>query len=289
MQSAEPSMTAKIAAVARGRHRLLDARPWIFDDPYALSLVGRDWPAVMTEMTTRFSARVLRQLTGGMVNRARYTEDRLLYGEFTQYVVLGAGFESFAWRRPDLLSRMRVFEIDHPATQRWKRQRSAELALPEHENHVFVPVDFETETLRQGLDAAGFDWSGQTLFSLLGVVQYLTEDAVQATLDTIASCAAGSEVVLTYTPSREYLDDTGRELADSVSRVAGEQGEPVQTLLSPAEAEDLVERTGRLLVSDHPTREDAHKRYFADREDGLTPYTAQRLLAAVVRDRKPTA
>lgn len=275
------SSTAVMAAVTRGWHRLEDAWPWVFDDPYALGLVGPGWPERYARMRDTFREPVLRRATGAMVGRSRYTEDRLLGGDFGQYVILGAGLDSFAWRRPDVLPRLRVVEIDQPATQAYKRERAGVLALPEHERHVFVPVDFETATLRDGLDGAGLDRSVPALFSWLGVTQYLTAAAIAATLRTVASYAPGSEIVISYVPPHPYLDDLGREFLDTLSRVAGERGEPVRTVLSATEAEDLVRDCG-LRVGEHPTRDEIHARYFAGRGDGLTVPTTQRLLTAVV-------
>ena len=123
----------------------------------------------------------------------------------TQYVMLGAGLDSFAWRRPDLLGQLRVFEVDHPASQAWKLQRVDDLGLPTHEHHVFVAVDFEVQSLRDGLDAAGFDWSQPTMFSWLGVIVYLTMDAVESTLRTVAECRSGSEVVFEYVLTEEFV------------------------------------------------------------------------------------
>ena len=282
MRSAEPSRTAMMSATCRGAHRLHDAAPWVFDDPFALSLVGPAWPEILGAMATRFSEPMLRQATASMVNRSRYAEDRLLAGAFAQYVILGAGLDSFAWRRPDVLRALRVYEVDHPATQAWKRERAEALALPTSDEHVFAPVDFESETLRHGLDAAGFDWSRPTLFSWLGVTQYLTTDAIRATLRTVAGSAPGSEIVFTYVPPPPFLDELGLEFIEVVSNVAGERGEPFRTFLSPADARTLVEEHGDLEIREDLSRDDLHGRYFSDRSDGLTPYTAQRFVAAAV-------
>jgi methyltransferase (TIGR00027 family) len=228
-------MTALMSAACRGAHRLRDAAPWVFDDPFALSLVGPAWPEILGAMATRFREPILRQATASMVNRSRYAEDRLLAGSFAQYVILGTGLDSFAWRRPDMLRSLRVFEVDHPSTQDWEKDRAAALALPTSGQYVFAPVDFESETLRDGLDAAGFDWSQPTLFSWLGVTQYLSLEAIRATLSTVSGCVHGSESVFTYVPPPAFLDALGLEFLEVISSVAGERGEPFQTSFSPAE------------------------------------------------------
>jgi methyltransferase (TIGR00027 family) len=140
--------------------------------------------------------------------RARFPDvvERAAAGGVGQYVILGAGLDSFAYRRDDLLGRLRVFEVDHPATQRWKRRRLAQLGVDSPAGLVFAPVDFERQTLREGLAAAGFDFGQLAVFSWAGVTMYLTLDAVNATLATMAGCQAGTWVVLTYlvTPTPEW-------------------------------------------------------------------------------------
>src|SRR5689334_7448521 len=130
VQPAEPSQTAKLAAIARGQHRLMYRQPWMLDDPYALSLVGPAWVQVWAGLRATFPDRVREEAMSGIVARSRYVEDVLEAGTFEQYVILGAGLDSFAWRRPDVLASMRVFEVDHPATQAWKRERAKAMAEP---------------------------------------------------------------------------------------------------------------------------------------------------------------
>lgn len=283
MRPAEPSRTAKLAALARGQHRLLHGPPWIFDDPFALPLVGPGWQELYAAISALFREPVREQVIGFVgCARPRYAEDRLAAGTFDQYVMLGAGLDSFAWRRPDALGTLRVFEVDHPATQAWKQERAAVLALPAGDGHVFAPTDFETQTLRDGLDASGFDWSAPTLFSWLGVTAYLTVDAIEATLRVVAGSAAGSEIVLSYAVTDPFRDEIGEEFRATMEKVAADSGEPLLTFLSPTDAEELVGRCGFEVV-DHPDRSMLHERYFAGREDDLTPYTAERVLTAVVR------
>jgi methyltransferase (TIGR00027 family) len=118
-----------------------------------------------------FPGQVIREIIAAVCTRSRYAEDRLAAGAFAQYVILGAGLDSFAWRRPDLLRSLRVFEVDHPASQAWKLERVRDLALPLSDSQVFVPVDFEAEPLRDALRTAGFDWGQPALFSWTGVAE----------------------------------------------------------------------------------------------------------------------
>jgi methyltransferase (TIGR00027 family) len=281
MDSGQPSATAMAVAVSRDSHRAYDQPPWIFDDPYALSLVGPAWRDIRSSNERSLGEPVQRQNRSSIVARSRYSEDRLLAGGYRQYVILGAGLDSFAWRRPDLVSEMRVVEIDHPATQTWKRARADDLGLPILDGHTFVPVDFETETLELGLYRARLDQSQPIFFSWLGVIVYLTTQAIEATLRTVAACAPGSEVVLSYDASEPFLDETAREMVDAESRLVVTVGEPYTLTFSPAEVEALVERCG-LEVTEHPTPDDLFNRYFSDRSDGLRPSAAERLIAARV-------
>ncbi len=194
-------------------------------------------------------------------------------------MILGAGLDSFAWRHPDRVHALRVFEVDHPVTQAWKRERIAMLALPISDHHVLVPVDFETESIADGLGAAGFDWSEPTLFSWLGVTAYLEVHAIETMLRTVAVATPGSEIVLTYCPPESHLDEFSREFRSTILRVAADAGEPLKTILAPADANALVERCG-LHVADHLDHDDIHQRYFAARTDGLTPHNHERLITA---------
>jgi len=269
------------AAIGRGQHRQLHAQPWVLDDPFALPFVGPAWPGIYAALSQAFGEPIIREAIGFICGRSRYAEDRLAPGAFTQYVILGAGLDSFAWRRPDLLGSLRVFEMDHPASQAWKRERIEVLALPASDRHVFTPVDFETATLRDGLDAVGFDWSQLTLYSCLGVFGYLTVDAIEATLRTVASGAAGSQIVASYAVTQPFLDDNGEKFRDIIMRLAADSGEEIKTFLSPTEIEAVFEGCS-LQVADHLSRDDLYHRYFAGRPDALTPYTVERLITATV-------
>src|SRR5262245_18517058 len=179
--------------------------------------------------------------------RARLAEDvvqRAVAVGTPQYAILGAGLDSFAWRRPDLLGRLRVFEVDHPATQAWKRERAAAVGLPTSEHHVFVPVDFENQPLGDCLDAAGFDRSRPALFSWVGTTMYLTIDAIESTLSIVACCAPGSEIVMGYNVSPDHCDDFGREYLAAFAPVAARIGESLASSFPPESVEALIARCG---------------------------------------------
>jgi methyltransferase (TIGR00027 family) len=268
-------------AVARGRHRLEHLPPWVFDDPFALELVGPMAEEVRARGLAHYSPAVTQALIASIATRSRYAEDRLAAAPSAQYVILGAGLDSFAWRRPDLLETLRVFEVDHAASQAWKRERAEELGLPESESVAYVAIDFEVQTLGDVLEAAGFSWAEPAFFSWLGVAVYLSIDAIEATLRTIARCASGSEIVFSYARADEHLDPLAREFRETAAPLVAAVGEPWRTRLSRTEAEALVRRCG-LDVAEHPDRDDLVARYWAGRPDGLAPYGAEGVIAARV-------
>lgn len=279
MDPAKASATATGVAVARSAHRSCDQPPWVLDDPFALQLAGPRWAEIQSASEAAFPETALRQSRASVVARSRYAEDRLVSGGYRQYVILAAGLDSFAWRRADLIGWLRLFEVDHPASQAWKLGRIAELDLPVRDGHVFAPVDFETTPLWEGLTRAGLDWSQPAFFSWLGVIIYLTPEAITATLNTVSGCGTGSEIVLSYDAPDAFLDDTAREMVQIEARQVAATGEPYTTRMSPAQAETLIESAG-LEVVEHLAPQALYDRYFAQRSDGLRPSTAERLIAA---------
>jgi methyltransferase (TIGR00027 family) len=282
MDMAKASATAADVAVARGAHRLHDQPPWVIDDPFALRLVGPRWADVQAANEAALPTVAVRQGRASVVARSRYAEDRLVSGGYRQYVILGAGLDSFAWRRADLVGWLRLFEVDHPASQAWKRGRIAELGLPVRDGHVFAAVDFEAESLADGLDRAGLDWSQPTFFSWLGVTLYLTAEAIQATLGCVNACGSGSEIVVSYDVPDAFLDHAAREMVEIEARLVASAGEPYITKMSPAQVEAVIVAAG-LKVVEHLTPQAMVDRYFAGRSDGLRPSTAERLIAARAR------
>lgn len=277
----QASRTALSTAVARGRHRFQDDPPWVLDDPFALPLVGPSWRIVERRQDTTLPADLGLAYRAGILARSRYAEDRLVGGSFDQYVLLGAGLDSFVWRRPDLVRSLRVFEVDHPASQQQKRDRAAAVGLPEPDRVTYLPVDLELDTLASRLADAGFDRSTPAFFSWLGVAMYLQEPAVEATLRTVAGSAPGSEIVLTYAPAPGHLDDVGRRLADHLRVLAAAVGEPQRHAPTRQQLEALCQRCG-LVVVDHPEPGELARRYFSGRTDGLAPHSAEAVVAARV-------
>jgi methyltransferase (TIGR00027 family) len=257
--------------------------PWVLDDYLALGLAGDEGESITRRLRDDLSAEDLLTFSRWMCVRARLAEDvveRAVADGIRQYAILGAGLDSFAYRRPDLLMRLRVFEVDHPASQAWKRERLAELGVSLPTNLVFAPVDFESQTLRAGLLAAGFDFADGAVFSWIGVTMYLTLAAIEATLETVGGCPPGSRIVLTYNLPLSALEGQARAIGSSMSRSAGEVGEPWLSFFTPAEVEALLRRSGFGEV-DHFGPEEAIRTYFAGRPD-VRLGMPQRLLIATI-------
>jgi len=218
-----PSRTALAAATHRAAHQILE-QGRIFADPLALRILGEDAETVAREAAEHPSRRRIRIFIAA---RSRFAEDALAAAVekgVRQAVVLGAGLDTYAYRSA-LRDRLRIFEVDHPATQEWKRQRLEDAVIPIPNSLTFAPVDFENQTLSDGLTAAGFDPMQQTFFTWLGVVPYLTEAAVWSTLAFIASLPNGAHVVFDYSDPPASLSVEMRSSHDTRAAHVAELGE----------------------------------------------------------------
>ena len=223
MQLGKPSRTAWAAAAHLAAHQVLE-QGRIFTDPLALRILGEDSETVARKAEERPSGRRMRIF---IAVRTRFAEDALAAAVergVRQVVVLGAGLDTYAYRNT-LRDRLRIFEVDHPATQAWKRQRLADAAIPIPNSLTFAPIDFEHQTLAEGLAAAGFDSSQQTFFTWLGVVPYLTEKAVWSTLGFIASLPNGAHVVFDYSDPPASLSAEKRTSHERRAKHVAELGE----------------------------------------------------------------
>jgi methyltransferase (TIGR00027 family) len=215
--------------------------------------------------------------------RARFVEDaveRAIAAGIRQYVILGAGLDSFAYRRRELVTHVRVFEVDQPGSQEWKRSRLDDLQVEIPPSLVFVSVDFERETLDAALRRAGFDERRPAFFSWIGVTMYLGADAVELTLRSVASFAHGMRIVLTHDVPASALSGMHRDVRDAVSRVVSQLGEPLVTAFEPSETESLLVRAGFEGIA-HYSPADLVAQYL-DGEDELRIGGPQRLLSATV-------
>ena len=282
--SAPVPSTAVVAAFLRAAHLTEDGNPKIFQDPLAHALMGHELAARFEDLLRQsWPPALLPVARVTMVTRARYTEDRLLQranAGVEQYVILGAGLDTFGYRRPDVLSALRVFEVDHPLAQLWKRERLRAAEINEPVGVRFVPVDFERESLQEELTRMGFRMEAPAFVSWLGVTQYLTPTAIQATLDVLNSFALGSEIVVTYVVPEELRDDVDRGFAAASASLAAARGEPWRTFFHPAEFEALVRTSGFVSVEHFGPAEAIAQPYFRNRTDGLRPQGLERYVAA---------
>jgi len=227
MQPGQPSKTALGAAGLRAAHQTLD-RGVIFSDPLALRILGSDADALLRDVENDPARQKLRWF---IAIRSRVAEDALAQAVrdgASQFVVLGAGLDTYAYRTASAAT-LRVFEVDHPETQAWKRQRLAEVAIAVPDHVCYVPVDFERDTLADRLTASGFDPAKRTFFSWLGVVPYLTEPAILATLGYIAVVPGGADVVFDYVNPPDTMAEPARRAAhDALAQRVAAIGETIK-------------------------------------------------------------
>lgn len=264
MKTGRASRTALRVAIRRAAHQMTED-PLILEDPLVLRLIG---PGYERDLE-RASHSVARDFRGFMAARSRYAEDLLaeaVAAGVRQYVVLGAGLDTFAYRNPH--AGLRVFEVDHPATQAWKRERLAEAGIAVPEAVTFVPLDFEHRTLAEGLAEAGFDAERAAFFGWLGVVPYLTRAAFEATLRTIGGLPTGSGVCFDYALDPDTLSPLRRPVFEALAKRVAAAGEPFQLFFTPGEVERALREAGFARVQ-HANAAAMNALYFDGRTDGL--------------------
>jgi len=287
MRAGRPSETAIAVAAMRAAHRLGEG-PLVFDDPWALRLTSDDYRDLAEQGKLRgmFEGLGLKPILGQILGRARWNEASLeasLDDGIGQYVILGAGLDSFALRRPDLLDRLRVFELDHADTQGYKLGRLEQLGVAHNSRVAYVAVDFERETVDAALARSSFSPEMPSFFSWLGVVAYLTREDVMRTLRALRNCAApGSLVAFDYPIPPERLAGEDRALFDEIRRGSAELGEARRDTHDPDALRAAVETLGYEQIEDLSSA-DHHARYFAGRSDGLRPFPQVRLARYRVR------
>jgi methyltransferase (TIGR00027 family) len=241
-----PSVTALTAAAARAAHLIVDDEPRIFTDPLAGRLLGGRAEELISYHTLHGTHPVLSGARVQVSCRSRYAEEALARAAaagVAQYVILGAGLDSFAYRG-GLAGRVRVFEVDHPASQEAKRSALAVAGIPVPGNVAFVPADLAAGSLARRLAGAGFDCSAPAVFCWLGVAMYLTADAIAETMTAIAGLAPGSELIADYLLPEDARDEAGALFGRLVAPASAEQGEPWRSYFTPAQMEDLARRAG---------------------------------------------
>ncbi|HUL78924.1 MAG TPA: SAM-dependent methyltransferase [Vicinamibacteria bacterium] len=232
MRAGRPSRTALAAAIHRAEHQVLE-HGRIFSDPLALRILGRDAETIARHADPRPGRRLMRLF---IAFRTRFAEEALaaaLERGFCQVVILGAGLDTYACRSASL-GGQRVFEVDHPATQEWKRARLAAAGIELPRALTFAPVDFERETLDDGLAAAGFERGRRAFFTWLGVVPYLTEKAIASTLGFIGGLPGGAHVVFDYSNPPDSFAPRMRAAHDARAARLAELGESLVTYFETA-------------------------------------------------------
>ncbi|MGA3247151.1 MAG: class I SAM-dependent methyltransferase [Paraburkholderia sp.] len=281
-QDPAPDSTAARVALWRALHVEADPPPHVLEDEIGLKLLapGDDWRR-RGDMDPQFT----RPFRASIVARARFIEDLVVeqgrHG-LGQYVILGAGLDSFAQRRPEIASRLKVFEVDQPVPQAWKRQRLIELGFGVPDWLRFVPVDFEAGgSWRDGLVTAGFDDSKPAIVVSTGVSMYLTKEANAATLRQVAALVApGSTLAMTFLLPLELADPEVRPGLEMAEKGARASGTPFLSFFTPPEIQALAREAGFRAVR-HVSAADLTQRYFSGRTDGLRPPSnAEELLVA---------
>jgi methyltransferase (TIGR00027 family) len=279
--AAAPDSTAVRVALWRAMHAQVDGAPHVIDDEVGLRLAAPDpdWRErgdMHPQGTSRFRASI--------VARARFIEDLVVEEAgrgVGQYVILGAGLDTFAQRRGGIASRLAVFEVDRPGPQAWKRQRLEALGYGVPAYLRLVPVDFETSgAWWRGLVAAGFDQGKPAVVASLGVSMYLTKEAILATLRQVASIAPGSTFVMTFLLPLDMADPEDRPGLEMGEKGARTSGTPFISFFKPGEMLALAREAGFKNVR-HVSAADLARRYFSGRTDGLRPpNNAEEMLVA---------
>ena len=249
MQTGQPSRTALSAAAHRATHQVVEGGR-IFADPLALRILGPDAEAIVAQMAAQPQRRGMRLFIAA---RTRFAEDALAEAAargVRQLVVLGAGLDTFAYRNPFETTGLKVFEVDHAATQAWKRRRLADAGLTPPPSLTYTPVDFERSTLAEGLAAAGFAADQPSFFTWAGVVPYLTREAVLATLGYIVSLPGGAEVTFDYSDPPATLPPDQRTAQAERAEAVAAAGEPWLTYFAPGELAAELRRLGFTEIED---------------------------------------
>jgi len=282
VQEGKASRTADRVAERRAAHQVRD-RPLVLDDPIALRVIHPEVARALREHPPKHETSLAGPyLRAFFVMRSRFAEDALAAAvaeSVRQYVVLGAGFDTFAYRNP--FPELRVFEVDHPATQTIKRQRLAHSGIEIPSSLTFVPIDFTTTKIDDALRGAGFDAASPAFFSWLGVVPYLERPAIDATFRFIASLPKKTALVFDYAVPPESLSWMSRLIFNEIAKRVAALGEPWKTFFEPAALLADLRRAGFTSAEDFGA-EALNRRYFAGRTDKLKIGGAGRMAIAKV-------
>jgi len=277
----EPDNTAVRTALWRALHVQIDPLPHIIEDEIGFKLIApNDEWRQRPDMTPDFTKR----LRASIVARARFIEDLVVEQQeqgIKQYVILGAGLDTFAQRRPDIAAKLQVYEIDQPDTQTWKQQRLIELGFGIPNWLHFVSVNFETSSWWDQLVNAGFDTGKPAVVVCTGVSLYLTKDAILDTLRRMATLAPGSKLAMTFYLPSSLIDDEDKFLQQIAENGAKAAGTPFISFFAPEETLALAREAG-FKEMEIISSGDLTKRYFSDRTDNFSPASGEDFLIATV-------
>lgn len=277
------SSTAIGVAILRALHQLYDDQPKILEDPIAIPLLGKKTMKWATGNLEKYQSSGMRALRSHVVLRSRYAEDCLAQAVsigIRQFVLLGAGLDTFTYRQPTWAAPLRIFEVDHPGSQHAKIQRIKDAGIPIPSNVEFVPADFERQSLRETLQQSSFDFSAPAVFACLGVLMYLEEASIEAIFRLVSSLPGKSELIFTFSPkmspgSGDFADE--QALAEKVAAL----GEPFRTRHDPAELRAQLLQCGfsKVLFLEP---EESRRLYFENRSDDLPAPRYSTIARAIV-------
>lgn len=273
----EPDNTAVRTALWRALHLEADAKPHIIEDEIGLKLIAppEDW---QQRPDMKFTMR----LRASIVARTRFVEDLIVEQSgqgISQYVILGAGLDSFAQRRPEIASKLHIYEIDQPDTLAWKQQRLIELGYGVPAHLHFVPVDFEISSWWAELLKAGFEPDKPAVVACTGVTLYLTREAIVSTLRQLAGLASGSTTAITLYLPVELLEGEDKTLMEMSMKGASASGTPMISFFTPEEMLGLAREAGFKAARTFSTK-DMEQLYFTGRTDDLSPANGEVFLIA---------
>lgn len=283
MQSGKPSKSAHRVALHRAVHQLLD-EPIVFSDPFALPILGKHLAQIVEGDPYQFNDPMSRGVRAAAVVRSKAAEDMLevsLNQGVGQYLVLGAGLDTYLLRNPGTNTNLRVFEVDHPATQTWKKEILQEQGLKVLDSVEFVAADFETVTLASALTSSTFRSDVPSCFSWLGVTVYLSKQAIFDVLNYVASLPKGSSITFDYRVAPALLHPIDQVIIDYAAKQFEMDGEPWQSFFHPQELQGEIAALGFRDLTDF-SADELNARYFQKRKDGLRVGNGFRILRAVV-------
>lgn len=284
MIEGKPSRTALMVAVMRAHHNLTAETPKILNDTMAIDLAGMTEAEILgayEAQTAQFAALsdrataelFVKRIAESVCMRSRLAEGQLedgLSGNLEQFVILGAGLDSTAYKYADKAKHIQMFEVDYPSTQAWKRERLAALGVNIPDNLTFVTYDFENQTLMDALEKGGVSKDKVTLFPWLGVQPYLTDEAIRSTMKTMAKFAKGSELVMDFVaPDYASGDDINADGLDQLSQVVSTMGEPFKSRYTPEDLCAIMRDSGFSEATIH-TAKAVKKRFLSDNPDNYS-------------------